>query len=251
MNDVMLEVERDSATATQQEAAKERATMVAAGVQVVQIQDSKRIRHGLRGGLERSAPEDARERAAAAQADDAPVTSPVSGEQRLRDPSEGGLPRGPAGAFALLLCAVVPFLMLSISYEVVARRFLGAVPLWINDVTGYLMVALTFLGGAFVMARDGHTRVDLVVARSSALVQHRLALLNATLVLAVSFVLACTAGFSVWDAYQRNLAMVGIIEVPRYVVVSPIFVGSVLLCIERGRRIRALLRTGATAAPSA
>lgn len=42
MNDVMLEVERDSAKATEAEAAKERATMLAAGMQVVQIQDPKR-----------------------------------------------------------------------------------------------------------------------------------------------------------------------------------------------------------------
>jgi TRAP-type C4-dicarboxylate transport system substrate-binding protein len=42
MNDVMLEVERDSAVATQQEAAKERAALVAAGVQVIQIQDPKK-----------------------------------------------------------------------------------------------------------------------------------------------------------------------------------------------------------------
>jgi len=42
MTDTMIEVERDSAKATQAEADKERATMLAAGVQVVQIQDAKR-----------------------------------------------------------------------------------------------------------------------------------------------------------------------------------------------------------------
>jgi len=42
MNDVMLEVERDSAAATEAEAKKERATMLAAGMQVIQIQDPKR-----------------------------------------------------------------------------------------------------------------------------------------------------------------------------------------------------------------
>lgn len=39
--DVMLEVERDSSTAITQEAAKERATIVAAGVQVVKLPDAK------------------------------------------------------------------------------------------------------------------------------------------------------------------------------------------------------------------
>jgi TRAP-type C4-dicarboxylate transport system substrate-binding protein len=42
MQDVMLEVERDSAKAIQAEAAKERATIVGAGVQVVKVPDSER-----------------------------------------------------------------------------------------------------------------------------------------------------------------------------------------------------------------
>jgi TRAP-type C4-dicarboxylate transport system substrate-binding protein len=41
MNDVMLEVERDSAVATQQEAAKEREALLKAGVKVIQISDPK------------------------------------------------------------------------------------------------------------------------------------------------------------------------------------------------------------------
>jgi TRAP-type C4-dicarboxylate transport system substrate-binding protein len=42
LNDIMLEVEKDSATAITNEAAKERATIVSAGVQVVKLPDAKR-----------------------------------------------------------------------------------------------------------------------------------------------------------------------------------------------------------------
>ncbi|MFO1310648.1 MAG: TRAP transporter substrate-binding protein DctP [Burkholderiales bacterium] len=42
LTETMIEVERDSAKATEAEAAKERATMLAAGMQVVQVQDPKR-----------------------------------------------------------------------------------------------------------------------------------------------------------------------------------------------------------------
>ena len=57
---------------------------------------------------------------------------------------------GVAGALVLVLCAVVPFIMVAVSYEVAMRHFFGLVTLWLNDVTGYLLLALTFLGGAFV-----------------------------------------------------------------------------------------------------
>jgi TRAP-type C4-dicarboxylate transport system permease small subunit len=159
-----------------------------------------------------------------------------------RDPSSGDLPPGLAGGFILLLCAVVPFIMIAITYEVIARHFFNAVPLWVNDVTGYLQLAVTLLGGAYVMAREGHTRVDIVVEHSSVGIQRRLRWVNAVLVLLVCIVLACASGYTVWDAYQRKLGGVGIIEVPKYVILSPIFVGTVLLCIERVRYLRALIR---------
>ena len=167
------------------------------------------------------------------------MTSP---ERALEDPSAAGLPPGIAGKFVLLLGAVVPFVMLSVSYEVGVRYFFGLVPLWVNETTGYQLLALTFLGGAFVMARDGHTQVDIVVEHTTPGVRRRLVLINTVLVLLIALALACASGFTVWDGYQRKLMVVGIIEVPRYVVLSPIFVGSVLLFVERLRRLRALLR---------
>ncbi|MFO1302153.1 MAG: TRAP transporter small permease [Burkholderiales bacterium] len=168
------------------------------------------------------------------------MTSP---ERAVEDLSAARLPRGVAGAFVLMLCCIVPFIMLAVSYEVAAREFFNLVPLWINDVTGYLLLALTFLGGAFVMARDGHTQVDIVVEHTTPAVKRRLIVLNCVLILGVALVLSAVAGFTVVDSYRRNLMMMGIIDVPRWVVLSPIFFGSVLLVVERATRLARLLRT--------
>jgi len=156
-------------------------------------------------------------------------------EQRMLDPSASAVPRGVLGMLILLLCAVLPFLMLAISYEVVARYLFSATTLWINDVTGYLMLALTFLGGAFVMARDGHTRVDILVVHAGTRLRAFVAVFNNLVIIAVSIVMAGASGYVVWDAWQRNVQTTGIVDVPRWVIISPIFIGFLLLCIERGR----------------
>lgn len=174
------------------------------------------------------------------------MTSP---ERAIENPAEARLPRGLVGVLVLALCAIVPFIMFAVSYEVTMRYFFGFVTLWLNDVTGYLMLALTFLGGAFVMARDGHTQVDIVVEHTSAGIKRRLTFVNTVLVLLVALVMAAASGFTVVDSYQRNLAMMGIVEVPRWIVLSPIFVGSVLLAIERARRLLKLLRERTAVAP--
>ncbi len=172
------------------------------------------------------------------------MTSP---ERAVEDPSSARLPRGVAGALVLLLCGIVPFIMLAVSYEVAARHFFGVMPLWINDVTGYLLLALTFLGGAFVMARDGHTQVDIVVEHTTPAIRRRLIILNCVLVLCIGLVLSAVAGFTVIDSYRRNLTMMGIIDVPRWIVLSPIFLGAMLLAAERGMRLSQLLRNSAAA----
>ncbi|HVO90128.1 MAG TPA: TRAP transporter small permease [Casimicrobiaceae bacterium] len=152
------------------------------------------------------------------------------------------LPRGVAGAFVLLLCAVTPFLTFAISYDVVVRYIFNSTLLWVNDVTGYLLAALTFLGGAYVMSHDGHTRVDILITHAGAKVRRWLTLFDAALVLVVCIILAVTSGYAVWDSYVRKVSVVGIVEVPRYVVLAPIFIGTVLLCVERIGYIRRVLR---------
>ncbi|HKU85777.1 MAG TPA: TRAP transporter small permease [Casimicrobiaceae bacterium] len=152
------------------------------------------------------------------------------------------LPPGLYGAFILLLCLVTPFVTFAITYDVAVRYLFNDTLIWLNDVTGYLLAALTFLGGAYVMSRDGHTRVDILVTHAPVAIRRPLTVVDAVLVLAVCLILAVASGYTVWDSYQRNVSVVGIVQVPRAVVLAPIFIGTVLLCIERVRYIRRLLR---------
>jgi TRAP-type C4-dicarboxylate transport system permease small subunit len=157
------------------------------------------------------------------------------------------LPRGPYGAFILLLCLVTPFITFAITYDVVVRYVFNDTLLWLNDVTGYLLAALTFLGGAYVMSRDGHTRVDILVTHAPPAIRRPLPMVDAVLVLCVCLVLAVASGYTVWDSAQRNVSVVGIVQVPRALVLAPIFIGTLLLCVERARFIRRLLHGSAAA----
>lgn len=188
-----------------------------------------------------SAPEEPSEISGEAQDRASPVLTQDELAERIESRS---LPRGPSAAFVLLLCGVTPFLALAITYDVVVRYLFNKTLLWVDDVTGYLLAALTFLGGAYVMAQNGHTRVDILVTHAGPRTRRTLILVDALLVLVVCVVLAAASGYAVWDAYQRNVSVVGIIEVPRSVVLAPIFIGMVLLIIERIRFILRFLRPG-------
>jgi len=53
-------------------------------------------------------------------------------------------------------------MLISVSIEVIGRSFFGHATIWVTEVTTYLVVAITFLGAAFVVGRDANVRVDLL-----------------------------------------------------------------------------------------
>jgi len=180
---------------------------------------------------------------AAPGAEDDGRAAPQFTDEELAEKLESRrLPPGIHGAFILLLCLVTPFITFAITYDVIVRYVFNDTLLWLNDVTGYLLAALTFLGGAYVMSRDGHTRVDILVTHAPLAIRRPLTVMDAVLVLAVCLVLAVASGYTVWDSYQRSVSVVGIVQVPRSLVLAPIFIGTILLCIERVLYIRRLLR---------
>lgn len=173
---------------------------------------------------------------------DARAAPQLSQEDLAEKIESARLPRGPYGLFILLLCGVTPFLTFAISYDVVVRYLFNSTLIWVNDVTGYLLAALAFLGGAYVMSQDAHTRVDILVSHAGATIRRWLTLIDAILVLLVCAILAVASGYSVWDSYSRNISVVGIVQLPRWLVLAPIFVGTVLIAIERVRFVHLLLQ---------
>lgn len=68
---------------------------------------------------------------------------------------------GRAASYLVLL------LMAAISYEVVCRYVFNAPTLWAQETSSYLYGSFFMLGGAYVLWKDGHVRVDIFYSRLS------------------------------------------------------------------------------------
>ena len=64
-----------------------------------------------------------------------------------------------SGRFAWLL---VPLLMLSVTYEVVARYVFKSPTLWGFDIDQFLLIIIVTLGGGWTLLHRGHVNVDIV-----------------------------------------------------------------------------------------
>lgn len=133
---------------------------------------------------------------------------------------------------AVLSAAAIGFIAVVICYMVIMRYFFGVIPLWINDVTSFLLLTITFAGGAYVAGKDAHTRVDIVVLLIRGRPRMYVDFGVAIFVCVVTAILAWFAFHTVVDQYERGTRIVRSIIVPRWIVLLPILVGSILISLK-------------------
>jgi C4-dicarboxylate transporter, DctQ subunit len=134
--------------------------------------------------------------------------------------------------FVNLAGAMLIFLMLSVGLEVALRYFLGRPTSWVVEISGYILLFIPFLVGAWVLKEDGHVKMDLGLSFLSPKHQHLLNTLT-SLVSALICLILTVYGVKVsWFFLVRGYKTPTVLMLPQGVILSIIFVGSFLLCIQ-------------------
>ena len=130
-----------------------------------------------------------------------------------------------AGAATLVLTVMV-------TGGVVARRVLNAPLLFVEEVSGYLVLAIVFLGLAYTLKDGGHIRVDVVFGRLTGAVRRatQAACLVAALVWA-GFVVAGTWRL-VEEYYTQRVLSFAYLQTPLWIPGTAMVAGAVLLALQ-------------------
>lgn len=134
-------------------------------------------------------------------------------------------------AIALIAAALVFIGFAVLTVAVFYRYFLGTPINWADELTGYLVVGLVMAGFGSALLLDQHIGVDLLSGLAPHHAKRWLALWSALCVL------LCGALFtwSAWHAVSFNrdfgVYSTGPLEVPMWVVQSPMILGGGLLCL--------------------
>lgn len=134
---------------------------------------------------------------------------------------------------AAWLAAAMIFLMMAVITYAVAMRFLFNQPVtWVVEATSYLLLYITFLGTAWLLEQDGHVDVDLL---TGALSPRRRALLKAATSVCgalASIILAWKGTAVTLDYFVRKVTVIGILNIPQYLLIGVIPVGASLLFLQ-------------------
>lgn len=139
--------------------------------------------------------------------------------------------------FAIIAAFILAFIMFTVCTDVIMRYFLSKPMLWVTEITEYCLLWMTFLGTAWVLSREGHVVMDLMIVHMRPGRRATLNIITSIVGLAVCLLLACYGVNVILDVYKRELLLSTILTPPAYILFLIIPVGFFLLTIQFIRRI--------------
>jgi TRAP-type C4-dicarboxylate transport system permease small subunit len=130
-----------------------------------------------------------------------------------------------AGAAALVLTVIV-------TAGVAARRVFNAPFLFVEELSGYLVLGIVFLGLAYTLKTGGHIRVDILLGRAAGAARTALQLACLSVALAwAGFVLAGTWRLA-HEYFTQNIRSFAYLQTPLWIPATVMVAGAVLLVLQ-------------------
>jgi C4-dicarboxylate transporter DctQ subunit len=135
-----------------------------------------------------------------------------------------------------ILAVIVGFFLIAMMfiecYEIVARYLLGRPTIWGVEACEYMLFFIAFLGAAWLLKKGGHISVPIVVERLRPRTQiycHLLASLVGILIASIIFWFALRTS---WENYIVGVRVVKTLSLPKWIFLSFIAFGYLLLFVE-------------------
>lgn len=137
---------------------------------------------------------------------------------------------------AVIAGVILLFMMLSVCYDVLMRYVLHIPQGWVVEVCEYMMIYLTFFGGAWLLREGGHVNVDIVYYLISPKSIRRFKIFTTFLGAVSTLFLVIYGTAATLDLYQRGITEIKMLEIPKWMLEWVIPFGSIFLSIEFSRQ---------------
>ena len=127
--------------------------------------------------------------------------------------------------------------MLAVSTDVIMRYWLARPSLWVGEVAEVALLYITFLAAAWVLRKERHTSMDIVLTRLNPRNQAILNTITSIISALICLLLTWYGARATWSHFQLGLRTASIMELPMGPILVIIPVGSFMLFIQFLRRI--------------
>ena len=137
---------------------------------------------------------------------------------------------------AILAAVLMVGVMLTTTVKVVFRYGLREGLIGIDQISGTMLLYITFLGAAWVLRREEHVTLDLLVGRIAPEVRRQFLIWGSIAGAAVCLTVSGFGTFETVTSWQRGIRIPAELEIPRAVNLVAIPVGCLFLALQFVRR---------------
>ena len=117
-----------------------------------------------------------------------------------------------------------------------SRYFLFRPIAWVTEVSEYIILYIAFLVAAWVLRQEGHVKMDIVINYLNPKAQSIINIIT-SICCSIACLIITWYGIKVtWEFYKTDVFTYTVLELPKFIFTSVIFVGSFLLFIQFIRR---------------
>lgn len=137
------------------------------------------------------------------------------------------------GALAGLLMVTI---MLMVCAKVFLRYVLGIGWVGVDQISGSMLLYITFLGAAWVLLQEKHVTIDILFGRLAPRSRRALTVMTSTICALLCLLVFAYGANEVIYSWNRGFRVAAEIEMPRAFNLVVIPLGALLLCIQFLRR---------------
>jgi TRAP-type C4-dicarboxylate transport system permease small subunit len=135
------------------------------------------------------------------------------------------------GAGAVAAAATLA-LTLMVAAGVVARRVLAAPFLFVEELSGYAVLLIVFLGLAHTMKAGGHVRVEVLVERLRGRAAAALTVVTTLLAAVWAAILFAGAVYQTREYFTQDVLSFAYLQTPLWIPASLMVIGAALLVLQ-------------------
>jgi TRAP-type C4-dicarboxylate transport system permease small subunit len=150
---------------------------------------------------------------------------------------------GLINTFAVIAGVLIVVMTLIECYEVIARYFLRRPPIWGVEFCEYMLFLVGFLGTTWALREKSHISVTIVLDRMNPRNRARCDLFASLLGIAISVIIFWYSVKTSWQCYVTDVKVVKTLAQPKWIFISFISLGYLLLLIEFIRQFSGHVRS--------
>ena len=145
-------------------------------------------------------------------------------------------------ALAWVAGAMIVFALCTVSIDVVMRYFFNAPIAWIMQVSEYVMLYVPMLAAGYVLKREEHVAVDIVVGALPPAVRRRLTAATSLAAAVVAGIVAYGGWLVTNEQFRLGTPTLDAVKIPAFLVTAAIPLGCSVLAVQFLRRALAVRR---------